>query len=147
MTTKKAFAIVNRVSLAIVNIYSDTEPRPELYGKEWSNDVLYAHLEIPEQLDPRHVRCRPTADGSFKFVLDQEKIVDHENSKKREFLEAVRRERDARLKDSDWIVSAPDAPFTDAQKTAWILYRHWLRELPKRIDWNALTVQWPDPPA
>lgn len=145
--TTKAFAIVNRVSLAIVNVYYDTEARPDLYGKEWSNEALYAHLEIPEQLDPNHVRCTPASGGSFKFVYDQDKILEHERAKRLEFLEAVRRERDDLLKKSDWIVSVPDAPFTQAQKDAWIMYRRWLRELPRRIDWNALTVQWPDPPA
>lgn len=52
----------------------------------------------------------------------------------------MRRERDARLKASDW-TQLPDAP---VNKEAWAAYRQALRDLPNHVNWpNISADDWP----
>ena len=55
----------------------------------------------------------------------------------------VRRERDALLKATDW-TQLPDAPLSDAQKTAYGVYRQALRDLPNHVNFpNLEASDWP----
>ncbi|GAB7022171.1 tail fiber assembly protein [Salidesulfovibrio brasiliensis] len=54
----------------------------------------------------------------------------------------VRKERDERLRLSDWTQLA-DAPLDDAQKTAWADYRQALRDVPQQTGFPDV-VEWPE---
>jgi len=57
----------------------------------------------------------------------------------------VRRERDEKLKDSDW-TQANDSPLNDAKKTEWATYRTSLRDVPLQINFPT-QVTWPTEPS
>ena len=56
----------------------------------------------------------------------------------------VRAERDARLSACDWTQVA-DAPLTDAERGAWMLYRQALRDVPQDFA-TPDEVVWPEQP-
>jgi hypothetical protein len=57
---------------------------------------------------------------------------------------ALRAERDRRIKVCDYLIM-PDYPLTEPQRTAWLLYRQLLRDLPgNTID--PTIPAWPVPP-
>lgn len=56
----------------------------------------------------------------------------------------VRRERDYRLKVSDW-TQMPDVPLSEGQKQQWAVYRQALRDFPEVCDPD--NPVWPVPPS
>lgn len=56
----------------------------------------------------------------------------------------VRRERDEKLRDSDW-TQANDSPLTDAKKAEWATYRTSLRDVPSQSNFPT-QVTWPTEP-
>ena len=61
-------------------------------------------------------------------------------------LRGVRQRRDALLTACDW-TQLPDAPVSDAQRTAWRTYRQALRDLPEGVSDPLGQLDWPVPPA
>lgn len=61
-----------------------------------------------------------------------------------EMLTNLRLNRNQLLADCDW-TQLPDAPLTEAQCAAWLLYRQALRDITDSDD--LLAVTWPDTPA
>lgn len=55
---------------------------------------------------------------------------------------AKRQERNLILASTDW-TQLPDAPLTDAEKTAWKAYRQKLRDLPQDFT-KVEDIKWPD---
>lgn len=60
-------------------------------------------------------------------------------------LQALRRRRDALLRDSDR-TQIPDFPISEDDRAAWATYRQQLRDLPETIT-DPAAVEWPTPPA
>lgn len=61
------------------------------------------------------------------------------------FMTNIRRKRDRLLKESDWIVSTPDAPFTQEKIEEWKVYRQALRDLPANTT-DPENPVWPEAP-
>lgn len=60
-------------------------------------------------------------------------------------MDALRAERNARLRASDW-TQLPDVELSAEQKASWASYRRALRSLPDSIEEGATSVEWPDMP-
>ncbi|HEY4546948.1 MAG TPA: phage tail assembly chaperone [Pedomonas sp.] len=63
-----------------------------------------------------------------------------------EQLARLRRQRDQRLRESDF-TQIPDAPLSPAQRETWRIYRQALRDLPELYFNNPGEAIWPVPPA
>ena len=84
-------------------------------------------------------------DGQWYQVWDIEPLTDPEASMAHyDAMNALRDERDARLRDSDW-TQIPDAPLSTEQKVTWAKYRQALRDVPENTD-NPLAPVWPVAP-
>ena len=107
------------------------------------------HVVVPPPYDASYVI--PSRDPDTGFITFTPNL-DAYNADQAAHREArrtcLRAERDAKLKESDWIVAVPDAPFTDAQKSAWIAYRQALRDFPSTFTTSVPEngVVWPAPP-
>ena len=105
------------------------------------------HVVVPPPYDHRFVV--PHRDANTGFITFTPDLVTYEAeqaSRASTQWTFLRRERDNKLKASDWIVAVPDAPFTDVQKTAWIEYRQALRDIPSTLS-DPENVVWPAPPS
>ena len=105
------------------------------------------HVVVPPPYDHRFVV--PHRDANTGFITFTPDLVTYEAeqaSRRDAKWTFLRRERDNKLKASDWIVAVPDAPFTDVQKTAWIEYRQALRDIPSTLS-DPENVVWPAPPS
>jgi len=105
------------------------------------------HVVVPPPYDHRFVV--PHRDANTGFITFTPDLVAYEAeqaARRDAQWTFLRRERDNKLKASDWIVAVPDAPFTDAQKTAWIEYRQALRDIPSTLS-DPENVVWPAPPS
>lgn len=58
---------------------------------------------------------------------------------------ALRSERDRRMASCDYLIM-PDYPLTEPQRTAWLVYRQALRDLPS-VTLNPANPTWPTPPS
>tara|TARA_R100000329_G_scaffold113171_2_gene92876 strand:+ start:580 stop:864 length:285 start_codon:yes stop_codon:yes gene_type:complete len=76
--------------------------------------------------------------------MSAEMVAEIENYKKNiapvEGMKALRRERNQRLQETDWMLFSDTSPMTDAWKT----YRQQLRDLPATAD--VTNVEWPTKP-
>lgn len=99
-----------------------------------------------------------TSISDYQFIVDRydAALIEHQAeiaAAKPTASEAMRYERDARLRSTDWTQMA-DSPLTDAKKTEWATYRQSLRDVPSNNpspsfdDDGALTgVTWPTEPS
>lgn len=139
----RIFLIVNVNTFEIANIYTRDEPAPALYW-EYPTDT-FEHVELPANVNPAIIRVSKEK-GKWMFYEDRAKKQAFQKQMFDQLLSDVRYKRNQLLKESDWIVSVPDAPFTDAQKKAWIAYRQKLRDITKKITAYDQVIQWPTPP-
>ena len=108
------------------------------------------HVVVPPPYDHRFVVPHRDANTGFiTFTPDLAAYEADQAAHREAQWSRVRAARDAKLKETDWIVAVPDAPFTDTQKTAWIEYRQALRYFPSTITDvpEPENVIWPAPPS
>ena len=107
------------------------------------------HVVVPAPYDASYVIPSRDADTGFiTFTPNLDAYNADQAARVSTQWTFLRRERDDKLKASDWIVAVPDAPFTDEQKTAWRAYRQALRDLPSTVsDIEDSTIAWPTPPS
>jgi len=89
------------------------------------------HIIVPEHLDSRFVIISRNPDtNEIEFDLNE----DEQNKHKLNLIETkwrlFRNKRNHLMKESDWIVSVSDSPFTPEKIEEWKVYRQALRDLP-----------------
>lgn len=107
------------------------------------------HVVVPPPYDHKFVVPHRDANTGFiTFTPDLAAYEADQAAHREARWTRLRAERDAKLKESDWIVAVPDAPFTDTQKSAWITYRQALRDFPSTFTTSVPEngVVWPAPP-
>ena len=133
------FSIVDLETCSILHKYE--APSVVEYGGPWGNPDAFAHIQVPEDLDPECIKAeRDPETGDIIVVTDHVKVQE-----KAELTWAsVRAERNRRLAECDW-TRVDDAPLTESQKEDWRLYRVALRDLPSFVV-DPFNVTWPTPP-
>jgi hypothetical protein len=85
---------------------------------------------------------------TLEHWVDMPGVLDAEQAQAATFerlADEARAERTTRLASCDWTM-LPDAPITDAQRTAWTAYREALRDVTNQPGFPAV-IDWPAQPA
>ena len=142
-----AFAIINKETLKIVNIYHDEAPKPHLYGDTWGNLESFSHVPIPDIFNPYEVACTFN-DEKYEFYIDDMLSQELYRRDRDNLLHTVRFKRNQLLQESDWTVSVIDSPLTATKQQEWIDYRRTLRDITSTLEQiNSIDdVTWPTKP-
>lgn len=128
-------AIINKETLRIASWYDGNAPKDK--GGEWGDPNKFEHI-VWESLDTDGVEALRDP-GSDEISLQVNASV--QNTIR---MEALRIQRDAKLKQSDW-TQMPDSPLSVGVKNAWAAYRQELRDMPENIE-DLANPMWPTEP-
>ena len=136
------YIVVNKSTFQIMTEY---------FGEKRTDDANFpeeecVHLQVAGDAVVSYLRVSYEK-GKWSIYEDGTKRREYLQSQLQQLKDNVRNKRNMLLAQSDWIVSVPDAPFTDVQKTAWKKYRQLLRDLPKSITRPDQDIKWPTPPS
>jgi hypothetical protein len=129
--------IVKNSDLSIASYYDADAPMS--YGGPWGDSTQFTHVVVPNEMDPDCV-----------VVVDNEGILEAQedqallDAKEERQWEALRKERDKRLAESDW-TQIMDSPLSTEARDAWIIYRQELRDIPENTE-DPANPDWPERP-
>ena len=104
------------------------------------------HIIVPEHLDGNFVIISRNPDtNEIEFQLDEEALNKHNLNIMESKWILFRNERNRYIKESDWIVSVSDSPFSQEKIEEWKVYRQALRDLPANTT-DPENPVWPTPP-
>lgn len=143
MAPRVAYVSLDPDTLEIVDRFVGTQEDVDQRSSELE------HVVVPPPYDASYViPSRDPDTGFITFTPDLDAYNADQAARVSTQWTFLRRERDDKLKASDWIVAVPDAPFTDEQKTAWRAYRQALRDLPSTVsNIEDSNIAWPTPPS
>ena len=133
-------AIIDINTLAVVYTYEASLPSYASFGGDWGNSLVTCHMNIPSNIDPNVVSAVKNVDGNIVLIEDPIKV----EAKRDTLWSQVRAQQKQKLYESDWTVSAPDAPLNDSQRNDWVAYRQALRDITTQTD--PFKIVWPIPP-
>ena len=134
------YVSVVKDSLKIVDRFRGTEKDVQ------ERSSALEHVIVPVHLNSHFITLtRNPTTNEIEFSADEDAI----NAQAQRAVDTqwfiLREERDVLLKESDWIVSTPDAPFTQEKIEEWKTYRQALRDLPANTEDPSNPV-WPEAP-
>lgn len=134
------YVSVVKDSLKIVDRFRGTEKDVQERSSALEHVIVPAHLNSQFIILTRNPNT-----SEIEFSLDEDAI----NAQAQKVIDTkwvvLREERDFLLKESDWVVSTPDAPFTQEKIEEWKTYRQALRDLPANTA-DPENPVWPEAP-
>lgn len=134
------YVSVVKDSLKIVDRFRGTEKDVQERSSALEHVIVPAHLNSQFIILTRNPNT-----SEIEFSLDEDAI----NAQAQKVIDTkwvvLREERDFLLKESDWVVSTPDAPFTQEKIEEWKTYRQALRDLPANTT-DPENPVWPQAP-